>query len=338
MFRINSSKKWIKSSIAFGAARSAIALSFLTAIVGQAQSSYAINFTFDYSYDGSNNSTKFFDSSTTLGQSRRATLEAAADYFEPFTDNLSAISPGNGNSWTPNIFNPVTGAYEAVSSGLQNIGANEIVVFVGARNLGGSLGTGGAGGYGASGNQTFFDLLKSRGQTGALSTTPTDFAPWGGSLSFDNTVTWNSTTSAPQSGQNDFLSVAIHELGHLLGFGIAPSWNNTNNFTGFNPNYYFTGSNSVAAYGGNNVPLTVDKGHWKEGTMSTVNGISQETAMDPSITVATRKLFTQLDYAGLKDIGWQTQSVPFEFSPGLGLVLVGGLYGLNKAKKTVFKK
>jgi hypothetical protein len=326
MFRTNFSKEWIKKSIA---------LSFVAAIVGQAQSSYAINFRFDYTYDD-NSSNKFFDSGTTLGQSRRATLNEAATYFSSFTDNLSAINPSGNNTWTPKITNPVTGTTNESVSGLQNISANEIVVFVGARDLDGSLGLGGPGSSSISYevNPTglaFKDTVKARGQSGALNSPATDFGPWGGSLSFDNTVTWNSDLDAPASNENDLLSVAIHELGHLMGAGTAPSWDS--NISGSD----FTGTNSVAAFGGN-VPLSTDGAHWADGTTSTVNGISQETAMDPTITEGTRKLFTQLDYAGLKDVGWETASVPFEFSPGLGMVLVGGLYGLNKAKKMVLKK
>jgi hypothetical protein len=72
--------------------------------------------------------------------------------------------------------------------------------------------------------------------------------------------------------------------------------------------------------------------------MSTVKGVTQEAAMDPSITVGTRKLFTDLDYAGLADVGWETAAVPFEFSPSLGIILVSALYGIKKATDTINKK
>jgi len=43
-----------------------------------------------------------------------------------------------------------------------------------------------------------------------------------------------------------------------------------------------------------------------EGTESTIRGtdIVQEAALDPSITLGTRKLFTDLDVAVLEDLGW----------------------------------
>ncbi|MDJ0650583.1 MAG: hypothetical protein QNJ60_17970, partial [Xenococcaceae cyanobacterium MO_188.B19] len=50
------------------------------------------------------------------------------------------------------------------------------------------------------------------------------------------------------------------------------------------------------------------------------------------------KILTELDYSGLADMGWEIDSnalniqpVPFEFSPGLGILLMCGLFGLFKA-------
>lgn len=62
---------------------------------------------------------------------------------------------------------------------------------------------------------------------------------------------------------------------------------------------FFTGENSVAEFGGN-VPLS-GSSHFREGTEDDGN----EVAMDPSILVGTRKLFTALDDAALADIGWE---------------------------------
>jgi hypothetical protein len=41
-------------------------------------------------------------------------------------------------------------------------------------------------------------------------------------------------------------------------------------------------------------------GHWADGTLSG----GREAAMDPSVTLGTRKTYTPLDFAGLADIGW----------------------------------
>jgi hypothetical protein len=308
-----------------------VALSTLAFVVGQAPRASALTFQFDYTYDTNN----FFDSTTTAGQQRRATLEKAADYFEPFTDNLSAISVSGSNTWTPKIRHPGNGTTGFSATANMSIAKDEIVIFAGGYDFGtgvSTLGVGGPGGYSASGNTAFFDLLKARGQSGALASTPTDFGPWGGSLTFNtnSSKVWNySHSTNPTTGQNDFLSVAIHELGHTLGIGTADSWDAKVSGTNF------TGAYSKAEYGAN-VPLSGDKAHWANLTMSTVNGTStaQEAAFDPSLTTGTRKLMTDLDYAGLTDVGWETQAVysaavPFEFSPGLGLVLVSGFFGFK---------
>ena len=81
----------------------------------------------------------------------------------------------------------------------------------------------------------------------------------------------------------------------------------------------------MALYGGP-VPVTADHGHWADGMMSTIPGTStlQEPAMDPTITVGTRKYFTDLDFAGLSGIGWEVTPVPepehYALVAGLGLL------------------
>jgi hypothetical protein len=46
---------------------------------------------------------------------------------------------------------------------------------------------------------------------------------------------------------------------------------------------------------------TGDLSHWRSGTFSR----GQEAAMDPGLTIGTRKLLTPLDFAGLADLGWE---------------------------------
>jgi hypothetical protein len=38
--------------------------------------------------------------------------------------------------------------------------------------------------------------------------------------------------------------------------------------------------------------------------------LGQEVALDPSIAAGQRKHFTALDYAAMKDIGWQVSPIP----------------------------
>jgi hypothetical protein len=263
----------------------------------------AITIQFDYSMDTSG----FFTSNPTA----KTDLEAAAQFFDAhLTDTLTAISPGGFNSWTADFTDPSTGSSASVVN--LSISQNEILIYAGGENLGsGVLGEGGPGGFSASGSQSFLDTVKARGQSGALASTPTDYGPWGGSVSFGTNVNWyfdsNPSTTERFGTQADFYSVALHELGHVLGIGTADSW--FTDVSGTN----FVGRASEAAFG---APVPLDSGtaqaHWADGTMSTIYGTStsQEAAMSPALTDGTRKVFTSLDMAGLKDVGWTLAAVP----------------------------
>lgn len=137
-----------------------------------------------------------------------------------------------------------------------------------------------------------------RGQAGILNTPETDFSLWGGAITFDIDTNWYFGTSADGQGSNqyDFLSVAMHELGHVLGIGTAGSWDNQVSGS------FFVGPHAVAEYG-DKVPLSGDS-HFESETMDQ----GHEVAMDPDLLVGTRKLFTALDYAALADIGWEVNN------------------------------
>ena len=272
-------------------------------VMGVLPSIPALTITFDYTYDTSG----FFNS-----QARRDLLnDAAANLTSRITDSLSAIVPSGENTWTANPFDP-NNPNNILSIANLVVPADTLVVYVGAANLGsGTLGEGGPGGDLASGiTQAWLDTVAGRGQSGALATTPTDFGPWGGTVTFNNTAAWyfdtDPSTMENIGSLNDFYSVALHELGHVLGIGTAGSWTAQSN-----GGTSFTGANAMALNGGS-VALSPDGGHWAQGTMSTVvgTGVAQEVAMDPSLTQGTRKLFTALDYAALEDIGWQLAGIP----------------------------
>ena len=332
-----------------------------TFLIGKTIRTEAFNIAFDYTYDTNN----FFSD-----QTRKNALEQAASYYETYiSDDLQAIVIDDGsntnssaigfnfsyldennqvqngtNTWTTSFFDPATGNTNTITD--FTLAADTITIFAGGQNLSGStLGEGGAGGISSSfGTVDFINLISSRGETGALDANPTDIGLWGGSITFDNdgvidtgteTISYNwhyDTSTEPASDEVDFLSVAVHELGHVLGFG-GSSWQ-TNVSNG-----EFTGTNAVNSYG-SNVPLS-DPGHWLDGITSTaIDGtLNQEVSLDSNITIGTRKILTELDYSGLADIGWEVsqnalnvQPIPFEFSPGLGILLMCGVFGSLKAR------
>jgi len=257
-----------------------------------------IDIQFDYTYDTSG----FFNA-----QGRRDVLEEVASIYEGrITDDLTAITPGGSNSWTAIFNNPTTGTQVNIEN--KTIAADTVIVYVGARNLSSGLGLGGPGGFSSFATPAFNTNLETRGESGVKpgATDDTDFALWGGSIAFDSLETWNFSLDPPSTGQNDFYSVALHELAHVLGLGTSDSFRHL-----INGSNRFTGTQSVASFGGtilmhSDSAGNPDSGHWASGTTSTLPGTStsQEAAMDPQVTTGTRKYLTELDWAALDDLGW----------------------------------
>jgi len=277
------------------------------ALVAAAPAALAnIDIQFDYTYDTGN----FFGSHP----GSTAALDAAAAVFESrFGDSLTAITSSGDNHFNTSFFDPSDPSGTGISLADQSIATDVLRLHVGAATLGGgTLGIGGPGSWSCSGFGSFCGDAGSRGQGVTSGTSAVDFAPWGGSISFNSGSAWHFglTTAGLDSGEADFLSVALHELGHVLGFGTADSFDAR-----------ISGSDFVGSEAGR-VALSGDLAHWAEGTTSFVGGLSQETAMDPTLHFGTRKEFTDLDFAAMKDIGWEVTPVP---EPGTWAMLLAGL-------------
>lgn len=305
----------------------AIGLFVFSLAVGDARSAAAINIRIDYSRDTND----FFGAGNpqgaAAGAQAKAALEAAAAFYsnhlEDTFSSISAPATFNGAQggqakffWKRKFIDPATGANHAEVN--TQVSANEYVIYVGARDLPESqLGNGGAGGYvggfaARSGNLTsaenaeintkvaqFLSESTKRGETSG-------FGRWGGSLAFDRPTIWHfNHTTNPGGGTQDFYSVALHELAHALGFGAADEWEALVSGSGF------TGANSLSIHTpSGNVPLasTDDTGHWQQAiAASPIYGGSgnQTPLMVPTIVPGVRRLLTNLDAAGLADIGWE---------------------------------
>jgi hypothetical protein len=297
-----------------------------TSVIGLAlaSSSHGIEIEIDYSLDANG----FFNQAGS-----KEALRAVCDYFESIlSDDLSRIdaSEWTGETWTGAVTNPATGGQTLFPGKV--VPADTVIIYAGGRAMGGPLGIGGSAGYSASGGgpdgQAWFDLLKARGEAGALLTPRRDYGIWGGSVSFTTTATWNFSLTTGSGSASNFVSTALHELGHIFGVGTSGSW------ADYISGSVFTGPESVASFG-RNVPLSGDGSHWQDdaacvfptgfnpsnplnvlsktiGQFGTPAGLDQIARMDPSgCNVGGNLLvFTELDVAGLADIGWEIATSP----------------------------
>jgi matrixin len=257
-----------------------------------------IQIRFSYDYDSSG----FFSGTNA---SRRQVLEAAANVFENrIRDSFPAIDPTGIGTLTLSFLDPSTG--ESVQLQNQKLQEDTVLIYVGARVLDDfTSGRGGRFAWNATGPSSFVNLLRMRN-------TSTNFDSLGGAISFNTAKDWyfGLENIPAASRQVDFWSVAVHEIGHVLGFSQAVSAFKTN-ISGNE----FIGGTATNLFGGA-VPLSDDLSHWKDGTLYNIEPL----AMDPSTDNGERKGFTELDFAALKDIGYEI--VP---PPGRLVVLTLGI-------------
>jgi hypothetical protein len=242
----------------------------------------AFSIRFDYRFDSSG----FFDD-----PARRATLEAAAAAWEELIgDDFAAIPAGASFE----VSNP------SVANQSQTVTLDEpiadLLVFVGARFFSGTV----AAVAGPTGTNLAGDIYRARVAQDYRGTGPvTDFEPWAGQMSFDIDTDWHYGLEPPPSGKLDLYTVAIHELGHVLGIGTSGAFDALiTPGAGGNPPT-FDGANAVALNGGAGIPLDSGLGHVEEGFAG------NSVVLDPIITTGTRLTPSEFDKAILADIGYQ---------------------------------
>jgi hypothetical protein len=248
---------------------------------------------FDYSHDQSG----FF-----ADPERRAALErAAAAITSRLGDDLAAIAPSGTDTWQATFFNPITDSTVTLDN--PTIQAGEVVVFVAGAPLGSSeLGLATTGGFSASGSRAWLDTVRGRGQAGAISNPKSDYATWGGMITFDSGTNWNFSERNPAENQVDFASVALHELMHVFGFGLGEPA-----FVRHVVGGAFAGPAVVAAAGASVPVAGSPPDHWAAGTRSSNGAVSP---MQSSLVAGQRRSLTAIDFAALADIGWELAGRP----------------------------
>jgi hypothetical protein len=277
----------------------------------------AIDIQFDYTYDGG-----FF---TGANASRQAALEMAASTIESrlVGESFASLTPAGQNTWALSFDNPGNAGTTVTLNNLA-IAANTLKIYVGGSNLGASGPLGNANfGLNYSGLSNWLNTFEARDTT-------TNYEPLGGGITFNSASNWHFGTDASglQLSQYDFYTVATHEIFHILGFGQSDAYD-----ADVSGNQH-VGSHVQAAAGGAVTLNTAngDAGHWAQGT--TYQG--QASIMVPALAKGARRYATELDYAVLRDIGYNLTTVP---EPSTWAMSVLGLLALglklNRSQSTI---
>lgn len=270
---------------------------------------------FDYRFDV----TGFFNN-----PEARAALEAAAELWEALILDEFEDVPAGISFDVSDPADPDGPARRVVLEAP----IDDVLIFVGAVDLGdNTLGLAGPtgtslGGFGLGDPLDLRVAENFRGQGPA-----TDFEPWAGSITFSPNAAWSFSLTGPAAGQDDFITTAAHEIGHVLGFGTSPA------FQQLVIGGAATGPNAIATNGGSGIPL--------DPTLHVVDGFAGDSVLlDPIVITGTSKSITEFDKALLADIGYEIagfekQGTPLPLTtdgpdaPVLGTVLGDALDALG---------
>ncbi|MEM9967991.1 MAG: DUF4214 domain-containing protein [Pseudomonadota bacterium] len=243
-----------------------------------------------------------FDTEGFFTTEARAAMESAAGIWENLIkDDFPTFLAGQPFS----ILNLATGLREDV---ILDQDVDDVLIFVNTSNiLGGSLAEAGASGFDVGG-----DINRLRYTSDFRGMGPaTDFEPFIGIISFDPSFDWGFAIDAPEPGKYDLITVAIHEIGHVLGIGGSAA------FDQFLQNDRFVGPNALAQTSGAGIELETDLAHIAADLESGPH------AMERGTSRGERDLPSALDQAILADIGYEIegfvkQGSPFAFTTESG--------------------
>lgn len=317
-----------------------VPFAFAFAFTFSSQSLSALTIQLDYSLDTNG----FFDS-----QESRNAMQAVADRWGAIiTQELSEVATADDNQDVRIGFtHPGTGASYQISSaagqatdrligssiadeyrdGIE-IPADTIIIFAGGRDIS-SAGQGGTG-TGVNFTSVFNDPegIHNRGFNVGFGSQPV----WGGAVTFDTGRNWNFALEAPFTSGSDFYTIALHEVGHVLGLSVG-----FDDFEDLIVGDSFIGANAeMGVLGGAPGGLLVEdptliprsettsdvaNPHWQDGTYQSVifaggnpnyamtvgEGQPQDLAMEPiaNFTSQIRRIeLTRADIGALQDIGY----------------------------------
>jgi hypothetical protein len=237
-----------------------------------------------------------FDTTGWFTPEKRAALDAAASFWENIIQDEFANVPTG--TQVQALTNPATG--ETIRNFANDRPIDDVVIFVGAKEAKRILAK-------AIATATPALVPEQKRYGGA------DFEPWVGSIAFNPTINWffdptPATVSDLPAKAMDFISIATHEIGHILGFGSSEAydtWVETAQrpYGTVKAGAGFVGPSAKAFNGGQPIPLGTGlvAGHIADKYQF---GGSGTPLMVPYYFEGQRRLPTKLDAAILDDIGY----------------------------------
>lgn len=265
----------------------------------------ALTISVQYDYGGD-----VFDGTSESGARRRAVVDAAASYVSGLVgSHLAAIEPGEDDAWLGWIKRPdeVGGTIEY----RQAVPEDMLLLYVGTRRQK-------AGVFATTeratvpywqGSEAFGEAVLNRG-LGLGPNRNHNRGVWAASISYNHDLVgqWfvGLDAARPFSGF-DLWTFTVHELIHALGFGVAREWRELVASGDFHR------AGAVAADLGQTLELTADGLHWAGSMAGRLPGqgdTRQPALLGPYLPEGERRWLTDLDLAGLEDMGWQVTAVP----------------------------